>query len=84
GGNAGDANITVKGGAVITVSGTGGAAIRAESLGGQGGLGVDDDIAGYVDSGWGGNAGNVNVTIADGTITAHGNGEAGILARAVG
>ncbi|WP_374625288.1 autotransporter outer membrane beta-barrel domain-containing protein [Pandoraea sp.] len=84
GGNAGEAHVVVNGATAITVSGNGGAAIRAESLGGQGGLGVDDWEGGYVLSGWGGNAGNVTVSIADGVVSAHGNGEAGILARSVG
>ncbi|VVE42529.1 outer membrane autotransporter barrel domain-containing protein 8 [Pandoraea horticolens] len=87
GGNAGDASVVVRGGAVVTASasgGNGGAAIRAESLGGQGGLGIDDWEGGYVLSGWGGNAGNVTVSIADGTVTAHGDGEVGVLARSVG
>ena len=87
GGNAGDASVVVRGGAAVTASangGNGGAAIRAESLGGQGGLGIDDWEGGYVLSGWGGNAGNVTVAIADGTVTAHGDGEVGVLARSVG
>ncbi|MGC7405730.1 autotransporter outer membrane beta-barrel domain-containing protein [Pandoraea pneumonica] len=84
GGNAGDASVVVRGAANISVTGSGGAAIRAESLGGQGGLGVDDSESGYVLSGWGGNSGNVTVAIADGTVTAHGTGEVGVLARSVG
>ncbi|VVE47736.1 outer membrane autotransporter barrel domain-containing protein 8 [Pandoraea iniqua] len=87
GGNAGDASVVVRGGASITATGVGnngGAAIRAESLGGQGGLGVDDSESGYVLSGWGGNSGNVTVSIADGTVAAHGNGVVGVLARSIG
>ncbi|WP_150608985.1 autotransporter outer membrane beta-barrel domain-containing protein [Pandoraea cepalis] len=87
GGNAGDASVVVRGGAAVTASasgGSGGAAIRAESLGGQGGLGIDDWEGGYVLSGWGGNAGNVTVSTADSTVTAHGDGEVGLLARSVG
>lgn len=84
GGNAGNANLTIRSGTIINVTGTNQAAVRAESLGGQGGRGVDDDISGYVDSGWGGNAGDVNVTISGGTITAHGSGEGAVLARSVG
>ncbi|QHE92594.1 autotransporter outer membrane beta-barrel domain-containing protein [Pandoraea fibrosis] len=85
GGNAGQASVIMQGNSSVSVVGTNGAAVIAESLGGQGGFGDNEsEWGGHAYSGRGGSADAAIVTVSDGTMTSDGQGMGGILARSVG
>jgi uncharacterized protein YhjY with autotransporter beta-barrel domain len=93
GGNAGAARVTFSGNSSITVrSGAVGgfpddfaAGIRAQSIGGDGGIGINDsEWGGHTNAGRGGTASDATVTAENGTITTTGDNAFGILARSVG
>ncbi|MDR3400662.1 MAG: hypothetical protein P4M06_24215 [Pandoraea sp.] len=85
GGNAGQASVVMQGNSSVSVVGTNGAGVRAESLGGQGGFGDNEsEWGGHTYSGRGGSADSASVNVSDGSITTSGQNMVGILARSVG
>ncbi|MBB1597772.1 autotransporter outer membrane beta-barrel domain-containing protein [Achromobacter sp. UMC46] len=90
GGSAGEAIVTLQGSTSITARGPGPDAVSAGvgliSSGGSGGAGArSGDFGGHVDAGRGGDASAVTfVSSAGASVTGHGDGVYGVIARSIG